>query len=68
MKRFNIIRVIILQPITDFKQLFLSDTPMIDVRAPVEFDKGAFPSSINAPLMNNQEREAVGTCYKKNGS
>ena len=68
MKCFNIIRVIILQPITDFKQLFLSDTPMIDVRAPVEFDKGAFPSSINAPLMNNQEREAVGTCYKKSGS
>ena len=68
MKRFNIIRVIILQPITDLKQLFLSDTPMIDVRAPVEFDKGAFPSSINAPLMNNEEREAVGTCYKKSGS
>ena len=57
-----------MQPITDFKQLFLSDTPMIDVRAPIEFNKGAFPSSINAPLMNDNEREAVGTCYKKHGS
>jgi tRNA 2-selenouridine synthase len=60
--------VLILQPITDFKQLFLSNTPMMDVRAPVEFTKGAFPCSINAPLMNDAEREAVGTCYKKYGS
>ena len=57
-----------MQPITDFKQLFLSDTPMIDVRAPIEFMKGAFPCSINAPLMNDDEREAVGTCYKEQGS
>ncbi|MFT4807622.1 MAG: tRNA 2-selenouridine synthase [Paraglaciecola sp.] len=57
-----------MQSITDFKQLFLSDTPMIDVRAPIEFIKGAFPSSINAPLMNDDEREAVGTCYKEHGS
>jgi len=41
---------------------------MIDVRAPIEFTKGAFPSSINAPLMNDDEREAVGTCYKEQGS
>ena len=40
---------------------------MVDVRAPVEFIKGAFPSSINAPLMNNDERQAVGTCYKEHG-
>lgn len=60
-------RAFILQAITDFKQLFLSDTPMVDVRAPVEFTKGAFPCSINAPLMNDDEREAVGTCYKEHG-
>lgn len=57
-----------MQPITDFKQLFLSDTPMIDLRAPIEFIKGAFPCSFNAPLMNDNEREAVGTCYKEQGS
>ena len=53
---------------TDFETLLLSDTPLIDVRAPVEFEKGAFPSSVNLPLMNNEEREAVGTCYKEQGS
>lgn len=41
---------------------------MIDLRAPIEFSKGAFPSSINAPLMNDAEREAVGICYKEQGS
>jgi tRNA 2-selenouridine synthase len=41
---------------------------MMDVRAPVEFIKGAFPCSINAPLMNDDERKAVGTCYKEHGS
>ena len=57
-----------MRPITDLKQLFLSNTPMIDVRAPIEFIKGAFPCSINAPLMNDNERKAVGTCYKIHGS
>ena len=51
----------------DFKTLFLTDTPMIDTRAPVEFDKGAFPTSISLPLMTNSERERVGTCYKQRG-
>src|SRR5476651_576549 len=41
--------------------------PMMDVRAPVEFDKGAFPGVINLPLMNDLEREKVGTCYKQQG-
>lgn len=41
---------------------------MMDVRAPIEYLKGAFPCSINAPLMNDDEREAVGTCYKEHGS
>ena len=53
---------------TDFETLLLSDIPLIDVRAPVEFEKGAFPSSVNLPLMNNEEREAVGTCYKEQDS
>ena len=53
---------------SDFETLLLSDTPLIDVRAPVEFEKGAFPSSVNMPLMNDSEREAVGICYKEQGS
>lgn len=51
----------------DFLKLFLTDTPMIDTRAPVEFSKGAFPTSVSMPLMTDHERELVGTCYKQKG-
>lgn len=51
----------------DYRQLFLSDVPMMDVRAPVEFAKGAFPAAVNRPLMNDLERQKVGTCYKQHG-
>jgi tRNA 2-selenouridine synthase len=47
--------------------LFIHDTPMLDVRAPVEFEQGAFPHTVNAPLMNNDERHQVGICYKNSG-
>ena len=52
----------------DYRQIFLNDLPLMDVRAPVEFNQGAFPGAVNLPLMNDEEREAVGICYKKNGS
>ena len=52
---------------TDFERLLLSDIPLIDVRAPIEFEKGAFPSAVNLPLMNDQERETIGICYKEQG-
>ena len=51
----------------DFKALFLKDTPMMDTRAPLEFKKGAFPHTVSLPLMTDQERAKVGTCYKKKG-
>ncbi|MBY0517157.1 MAG: tRNA 2-selenouridine(34) synthase MnmH [Bacteriovoracaceae bacterium] len=50
-----------------FQALFLSQTPLIDVRAPVEYAEGAMPNSINLPLMNNEERHQVGLCYKESG-
>ncbi|MGB1311004.1 MAG: tRNA 2-selenouridine(34) synthase MnmH [Leucothrix sp.] len=52
---------------SDFPELFLSDVPMIDLRAPVEFDQGSFANATSLPLMSNDERAAVGTCYKENG-
>lgn len=55
------------QDTDDYQSLFLQDTPIMDVRAPVEFDKGAFPNSQNIPLLNNQQREVVGVCYKHEG-
>ncbi|MGA4321236.1 tRNA 2-selenouridine(34) synthase MnmH [Ectopseudomonas hydrolytica] len=52
---------------TDYRDLFINDRPMMDARAPVEFHKGAFPGVINLPLMNDIERQKVGTCYKQHG-
>ena len=51
----------------DYLSLFLSDTPLLDVRSPVEFDKGAFANTQNIPLMNDQQRHLVGICYKQQG-
>lgn len=53
---------------TDFRAILRAGTPIIDVRAPVEFHQGAVPSAINLPLMNDEERAAVGTCYKRHGA
>ena len=51
----------------DFDSLLRDDTPLIDTRSPVEFAKGSLPTAINLPLMTDDEREAVGTCYKEQG-
>lgn len=51
----------------DFRRIFLEDVPLIDTRAPVEFERGAFPASVNLPLMTTAERASVGTCYKERG-
>jgi len=51
----------------DFRTIISNKNPLMDVRAPIEFEKGAFNHSINHPLMNNDERAAVGLCYKNNG-
>ncbi len=40
---------------------------MLDLRAPVEFARGAFPRAHNLPLMTDAERAQVGTCYKAEG-
>lgn len=56
------------RPDTDnYKALFLNDTAMLDVRAPVEFKQGAFPHALNIPLLNDSQREKVGTEYKRAG-
>ncbi|MCZ4321896.1 tRNA 2-selenouridine(34) synthase MnmH [Pseudomonas anguilliseptica] len=51
----------------DYRDIFLNDLPMMDARAPVEFSKGAFPGVFNLPLMDDSERQRVGTCYKQHG-
>lgn len=52
---------------SDFRAIIGNKIPLMDVRAPIEFEKGAFDQSINHPLMNNDERAQVGLCYKTNG-
>jgi len=53
--------------IDDYRSLFLNNTPLLDVRAPVEFNQGAFPFALNFPIMNDQERESIGLKYKMMG-
>lgn len=48
--------------------LFLAGTPLIDVRAPVEFAQGALPGAVNLPILNNDERAHIGTVYKQQGA
>ncbi|HHX60073.1 MAG TPA: tRNA 2-selenouridine(34) synthase MnmH [Epulopiscium sp.] len=52
----------------DFEKIVLNQTPLIDVRAPIEFKKGAFINTVNLPLMNDEERHLVGICYKEKGN
>ena len=52
----------------DFKAIVLNNTPLIDVRAPVEFVQGAFPDAVNLPIMNDEERRLVGIRYKEAGN
>ena len=56
-----------LPQLDDYRSLFLNDTPFLDVRAPVEFNQGAFPFTENFPLMNDQERTDIGIRYKNAG-
>ncbi len=53
--------------IADYRSIFLESKPLIDVRSPEEFSKGAFPAAYNIPLLIDQERAAVGLCYKRHG-
>lgn len=56
-----------LTQLTDFTKIFANNTPLIDTRAPIEFEQGAFPCASSLPLMSDDERRAVGTCYKEQG-
>jgi len=53
--------------IDNFQQLFQNNTPLMDVRAPVEYSRGSFPGVLNAPLMTDNERHIVGRSFKQSG-
>ncbi|MCY4471302.1 MAG: tRNA 2-selenouridine(34) synthase MnmH [Kistimonas sp.] len=52
---------------SQLRHMFVEQLPLLDVRAPVEFQKGSFPGSTNLPLLTDEERARVGTCYKQQG-
>jgi len=52
----------------DFRSIVLNETPLLDVRAPIEFDKGAFLNATNIAILEDKERELIGTRYKEQGN
>ncbi len=52
---------------SDYGQIFLKSIPLLDVRAEIEFAVGAFPKSVNIPVLSTEERAQVGTTYKQHG-
>ena len=55
-----------LLPIEDFLKLRDSH-PVVDVRSQGEFGEGHIRGALNIPILNNEERVAVGTDYKQKG-
>ncbi len=49
------------------KNIIKNKIPLIDLRSPIEFEKGSLISSTNIPILNNEERSKVGIEYKNNG-
>ena len=47
--------------------LLAKDVPLIDLRAPAEFARGAFPNAVNRPLLTDDERAEIGTLHKRRG-
>ena len=52
----------------DYRKIILEDIPMMDVRAPIEYNKGAFPNTVNLPILTDEERHVIGIKYKEAGN
>ena len=51
----------------NYEEILIQGCALLDVRAPIEFAQGAFPAAENLPLLNDEERQHVGICYKQQG-
>jgi len=51
----------------DIERIVLEGTPLLDVRAPVEYERGCIGDAANLPLLDDQQRETIGTEYANNG-
>lgn len=54
--------------IDDFLSVVLQKRPLLDVRASIEFEKGAFATSTNIAILDDEQRRLVGICYKEKGN
>ena len=52
---------------SDYAALLLRNDPILDVRSPREFERGAIPNSRNIPILTDDERHDVGLTYKQDG-
>lgn len=50
-----------------WKKSLVRGGTFLDVRSPVEFSEGSIPESQNIPLLDNDQRQQVGLCYKEQG-
>ena len=59
-----------LYPSTDSElaHIVLERVPLIDVRAPLEFASGKIPGASNLPLLDDDQRAAIGTEFKQKGA
>ena len=53
--------------IKNIDRLLAGEIVLIDLRSPGEYAKGAFPNSINAPLLDDEQRKQIGIRYKEQG-
>ena len=51
----------------DYRGVLLGQYFVLDVRAEGEFETGSVPNSVNLPILNNDERAAVGITDKQQG-
>ena len=56
-----------MRSVSDYADVLAVGLPLIDLRSPAEFRRGAFPGAVNAPLLTDAEREQVGIRYKHGG-
>ena len=56
-----------MRSVSDCAAALVPGAPLIDLRSPAEFRRGAFPTSVSLPLLTDAEREKVGIRYKYGG-
>lgn len=52
---------------SEYERLLARGVPLLDVRSPGEYARGAFPEAVNLPLLTDDERHQVGIRYKQAG-